>query len=294
VSTGGLIITIKSSSIDISSLELNNLFYYLVISLIYYSLSSLLTPIIIGSKDYIMSFWIQTASYVTGSPSPIKLGIPIKIYLFKKYLNVPITKTTSAIIYESLIRIIVLFVMVPSFGGLHYLKIINNNIYLVFPILIIISIILILFNYMSGGLIEKIKRNIFVFKSEFITIIKNLSAAVKITIIQIILQLIYILRIMFLLKCIGVESLTLFQISRSVIATSLLTMLSMIPGGYGVRELSMIFLLQSEGLDNAKSIFISLADRSLQLMIAMILGIFASIYFTYFNKSDSNLKNEDL
>ena len=184
--------------------------------------------------------------------------------------------------------------MVPTFGGLHYLKTINYNIYLVFPILIIISIILLLFNYMSGGLIEKIKTNIFAIKSEFKGIINNLPTAVKITIIQIILQLIYIIRIMFLLKCIGVESLTLFQISRSVIATSLLTMISMIPGGYGIREISIIVLLQLEGLDNAKSIFISLADRSLQLMIAMILGIFASIYFTNFNKPEGNLKNEVL
>ena len=266
-------------------LKLNNLLYYLVVSFIILTLSPLQTPIILGIKDYLLSFWIQTAAFVTGSPTPIKLGMPIKIYFFKKYLNISVIKTTTVMLYEILIRSIVLLVLMLLFGGLQYLVIIKNNIYFIFPIfVIIISIIIFLFQYKSGGLIEKIKTKIFSSINELKGITNNWNTAIKITAIQIVLQLMSILRVMFIINSLSVESLTLLQISRVVLSTSFLSMISMIPGGYGIREISIIYLLQLEGLDYANSIFISLADRSLQTGIAMIFGIFSSIYFVNFHK----------
>ena len=73
--------------------------------------------------------------------------------------------------------------------------------------------------------------------------------------IQIVLQLMSILRVMFIINSLSVESLTLLQISRVVLSTSFLSMISMIPGGYGIREISIIYLLQLEGLDYTNSIF---------------------------------------
>jgi len=265
-------------------LELNNLLYYLVVSFIILTLGPLQTPIILGIKDYLLSFWIQTAAFVTGSPTPIKLGIPIKIYFFKKYLNISVIKTTTVMLYEILIRSIVLLVLLLLFGGLQYLAIIKN-IYFIFAIfVIIISIIFFLFKYKTGGLIEKIKTKIFLSINELKKITNSWNTAIKIIVIQIVLQLMSILRVMFILNSLSVESLTLLQISRVVLATSFLSMISMIPGGYGIREISIIYLLQLEGLDYSNSIFISLADRSLQTGIAMIFGIFSSIYFAKFHK----------
>ena len=99
------------------------------------------------------------------------------------------------------------------------------------------------------------------------------------------------MRIKLLLNGIGDESLTLLEISRAIIITGLITTLSMIPGGYGIKEISLIYLLQLEGLDYSNSIFISLADRSLQIGISMVLGLFASVYFSNFNTRNVRLKN---
>jgi len=280
ISTSGLVLCIKYNKISLSTFDVNNFIYYLFFSVIFYFLSSTVTPIILGIKDYIISFWIQTAAYASGSPTPIKIGLPIKIYLFKKYLNTSVIKTTTAIIFESLIRIIILFILVPLSGGLKYLINIKQNYFFIIPIIVIIIIVMVFFQYSSGNLIEKIKTNIFVFKTEFKRITKNLNITIRIIFIHIILQLIYTMRILVLINSIGIESLTFLQVARAVIATSLLTTISLIPGGYGIREVSIIYLLQLEGIDYANSIFISLADRSIQLMIAMFLGIFASIYFT--------------
>ena len=292
ICVAGLVFVIKSNSIDIGLFNWKYLGIYIIITVSYQFLAAARTSIILGLKQYIKSFYIQAAAIVTGSPTPIKLGIPLKIYLFKKYLNIPIIETTSAILYESLIRIIVLLLLGLSFSGWQYFNKINQIIYFFIPLLFISPIIImLLFRNIKGGLIDRIKLKL----SELIDVFKHMISSwdltVKILIIQIIIQLAFILRIKLLLNGIGDESLTLLEISRAIIITGLITTLSMIPGGYGIKEISLIYLLQLEGLDYSNSIFISLADRSLQIGISMILGIFASIYFSKFNTKNVRLKN---
>ena len=250
----------------------------MILSIIFYGLSSTLSPIILRIKNYKLSFWIDRSSSVAGSPTPIKLGLPIKILLFKKYFNKSIVSITSAIVYESLIRIIVLFLLALLFGASDYLVVRYDIILiLLFIILIIMTFIS---RYKNGKIISRIKNKILDIKSDLIVIFKNNRTNVIITFLQIILQLMSIGRIMLLLNSIGVDSLTFVQISRVVLTCSILTTISMLPGGYVVKEISLIYLLQLEGIDYSQSVLVSLADRSFQLMIAMIFGIFSSVFIT--------------
>ena len=139
---------------------------------------------------------------------------------------------------------------------------------------------MLIINSKTVDFIDRIKSKISAFRNEFKEIFSNWGLFLLITSIQIIVQLIFIMRINLLLNSIGIESLTLLQISRVVIATGLITTVSMIPGGYGIKDISMVYLLGVEGLDYPNAILVSLSDRSLQIGISMILGIFASLYFT--------------
>ena len=95
-------------------------------------------------------------------------------------------------------------------------------------------------------------------------------------------------RIILLLNSIGVDSLTFVQVSRAVITSNILSTISMLPGGYVVKEISLIYLLQLEGIDYSQGVLIALADRSFQLMIAMIFGAFSSVFITKYERRNSS------
>lgn len=252
----------------------------------FYALSSTLSAIILKIKNYKLSFWIDRSASVAGSPSPIKLGLPIKILLFKKYFNKSILSITSAIVYESLIRIIVLFVLAIFFGASHYL-VVRYDIILIF-IFIILIIMTFISRYNNGKIISKIKNKILDVKIDLINLFKSYKTNLIITFLQLILQLMSIGRIILLLNSIGVDSLTFVQVSRAVITSNILTTISMLPGGYVVKEISLIYLLQLEGIDYSQGVLIALADRSFQLMIAMIFGAFSSVFITKYERRNSS------
>ena len=85
---------------------------------------------------------------------------------------------------------------------------------------------------------------------------------------------------------------TLLQVARVITMTRLITILSMVPGGYGIKELSIIYLFQLEGLDYPNAILISLADRTLSVSISLILGIISSLYFL--RSPGNNIKSLNL
>ena len=282
----GLIFTFNSAELETSLFKPRYLIIYFLFSVFYLFLAAMRTPIILGIKHYIKSFWIHRMALVVGSPTPVKLGIPLKIYLFKKYLNISIVKTTSAILYESLNRILVLVVLGILFGGWQYLLKAKISVYLLVPIFTVIVVLMLIINIKTVDFIDRIKSKISAFRNEFKGIFSNGRVFLLITSIQIIVQLIFIVRINLLLNSIGIESLTLLQISRVVITTGLITTISMIPGGYGIKDISMVYLLGVEGLDYPNAILVSLSDRSLQIGISMILGIFASLYFANINRKE--------
>ena len=109
-------------------------------------------------------------SMVSGSASPIKVGVPIKIYLFKKYLGISAIQSTSAILFEVIIRIFILIIMGMILGSWRYLRVVD-------PILLslFVFIICILFFYTiklktkseENTLISSIKTKIISFKQIF-------------------------------------------------------------------------------------------------------------------------------
>ena len=52
ISTFGLVLCIKYNKISLSSFDVNNFIYYLFFSVFFYCLSSTVTPIILGIKDF--------------------------------------------------------------------------------------------------------------------------------------------------------------------------------------------------------------------------------------------------
>ena len=62
------------------------------------------------------------------------------------------------------------------------------------------------------------------------------------------------------------------SISKAVLLTTFISHVSFIPGGYVVREVSLVYFLSIEGVPYAFGTIIALFDRFFQTLIVFILG----------------------
>ena len=275
----GIIFTINSNEVKLESFKLKFLIIYFIISAFYLFLATIRTPIILDSKEYIKSFLIHRMSIISGSTTPIKLGLPIKIYLFKKYLGISPLKSTGAVLYEIIIRVFMLFILGTIFQSWRYIERLDHFLLLIGTLILFgIFIYLILLNP-SKKIVMILRDKIRDIKKIISKVFNRFDIAIKIIIIQLIIQLIFILRIELLLKGIGIDSLSIIAIARAIIVSSFITTISAVPGGYGIKEISIVFFLGLEGISTPDAIIISLADRTFQLFISLIIGIFSSLYF---------------
>ena len=282
----GIVFTINYNKITFESFKLTSLISYFIISVFYLCISAIRTPIILDSKQYLKSFLIHRMSIILGSTAPIKLGLPIKIYLFKKYLGISTQKSTGAILYEIIISVFTIFILGAIFGSWVYIeKLDRNALFIGIPILLGLFFFLILI-YSSNNIVNLLRNKILDIIKALRKVFNRFDIAVKIIIIQLIIQLIFILRIKLLLNGIGIDSLSIIAISRAIIISSFITTISVVPGGYGIKEVSIVFFLGLEGISTPDAIIVSLADRTFQVLISLIIGIFASLYFTNINRKE--------
>jgi len=54
--------------------------------------------------------------------------------------------------------------------------------------------------------------------------------------------------------------------------------------GGGIKEVSIVYFLGLEGISTPDAIIISLADRTFQILLSLIIGIFSLLYFVRFEK----------
>jgi uncharacterized protein (TIRG00374 family) len=85
-----------------------------------------------------------------------------------------------------------------------------------------------------------------------------------------------IFRIHFLLLAID-EPLPLFQLIRAIFIAALITTLSMVPGGYAVREASLSFFLVQEGVTLEGAMIVVFVDRIFTTGSSFMLGIVSSL-----------------
>ncbi len=278
LSIAGLLITINKSSFDFGQILYQYFIVYLLLILLHYLISSFPTPIYVGDNRFMMSFLIHRLSLVSGYLFPVKIGIPMKVYLFKRYLGISMSKTSAAVIFEATVSIGIIILGGISLGSLKYLKF-DVRILLVFCLVLgVISFVLLRYSHRFGRffLYRRINQFVANVKNSFIEGSQNLQRVLLIIGITFIVILLMIFRIQFLLLAID-EPLPLFQLMRAILIAALITTLSMVPGGYAVREASLSFFLVQEGVTLEGAMIVVFVDRIFTTGCSFLLGIISSL-----------------
>jgi uncharacterized membrane protein YbhN (UPF0104 family) len=204
----------------------------------------------------------------------------MKIYLFKEYLGIPVSKTSSAIIFEFTVHTFIIILCGILFGSMKYFTL-DLRIFLI--VCMIIAMASLALSKYSGGLrkyawFRKMSDFANDTKHSFVEGLKNIGRVSLIVCMLFVLILLAISRIEILLIAVG-EPLGFVQVARGVLIASLITTLSMVPGGYVVREATLSFFLVQEGVAFESTLVIVLLDRILMTGSSFVLGVVASLIF---------------
>ena len=278
LSVAGLVITVRKSSFDLHEVRIDGILFYTLILFAHYLISSLPTPIYIGDKRFFSSFLLHRLSLVSGYLFPLKIGLPMKVYFFKKYLDVPVNKTSAAIFFEASVHVVLITAGGILLGGTKY-------IFLDIRTVILLGlgglVLFLLFWKYSARLtrfswVRKIEDFLIKTKESFVESSRNKARVSLIFVLYIMMILLYISRVGILLSAINAP-LPFLQIARAVLISSFITTLSMVPGGYAVREASLSFFLVQEGIALEATLIVAFLDRILSTGTSFLLGGMSSL-----------------
>ncbi len=265
---------------NISSLTL----WQLIAILCVYFLFSLLTILVRKYLLYALhsrsSFknllYIHFSTMAAHYSTPAKIGYPLTVYLLKKFDNVPYTCGTALIAIELTINMVIsgLLALAGSFffltGYFPYIGL--SFLILTLVLLVTILVFLLLKKKNQNSNIKKLLLNItnsFSAISPWGIIIYSILA----TLLQILATTNLILLSFFLS-----DGISIFQAVAASSTAFFLGALSMIPLGIGVRETTMLLMLNQFGIDNVTGISIVAIQRLLSTGLTFVLGvIFGSI-----------------
>jgi len=246
--------------------------------------------------------YIHFSTLAAHYSTPVKIGIPVAIYLFDKIENIEYSKSTAMLLLEigistSLCGLIAL-VGIPAILGVS----LNN----VMVIIVIAGLSLLILFFVTTYLYKKSSKHYRLLDYLFKTIAAMRSVALSKMAIYLLLSL--LLRLVdainiFLLCWFFLEELTLWQ---SVVTTStafFIGTISMIPMGLGSRDISILLLLNHYNISSESAILIVTLQRVLTTGLSFILGIYcgsvlglknAKLSKTEFNKQENPINPGDL
>ena len=223
------------------------------------------------------------------SVTPGKVGELIKAYMLKKDFNLPVSKTTSIIFAERITEMISL-IFLALFGAFLfdiYIEVILS-LGTFFVILIYIlthkNLCLKILDFLSGiRIIQKYKQG---FQNTYLSVVELLE-------VKMFLKMFALSVLSWIFECFAfyLIMLNFFPDTTIILATFIFTFsiivgsFSMVPGGIGVAEGSLTFLLKTFGFDYGAAIAATLLLRISTLWFSVFLGIvFLSIYQAKYGK----------
>lgn len=239
--------------------------------------------VLIRGMGFSGSFWnlyrIQTTSLATSLLTPFRLGIPMKVWLYKKYFGVPYANGAGIVSLE----IFVPFTLMGTVGASGIIIYLDPRYFLI-PVLIVLlalalSLVLLRFEPMTIVRYFKLDPSRKLIK-RFISGARRFQIGIRSTsrsAIFIVYFMIVVRHLLAALRLWGICLLFNAQVSFVdcifILALSqTIGTLSILPMGMGVIEASLIFLLSLVGINSATSLSISVMQRLLTSGVVLVLG----------------------
>lgn len=239
--------------------------------------------IILKSMGYKTSFsklfYIIRASMFVEHTAPLKVSIPLRIYLYKKFQNIPITVGTAASAVELLLTL-----LVPAVISIFAIKTIFTAYNITIPIVAILLILLIFSIIIFGFNIKILKKTNYKFinklesmKEKFQESIKKLSIKISLAfiIITTIIFLFSAIRVSLILSIFDTPSLGIIKVLYVFSLSFLIGGISFIPAGLGVRDVSLTLLLIQLSVPVEIAVATALIERTVTMGISIVLGAYS-------------------
>jgi len=236
---------------------------------------------------------IAAASFI---PGRVEFAKPL---LLKSELDIPLTKSFSALIIERALDLLTLLIfLIPSLFLVSFSKIINPiNIYIFVIIFFGLSCSVIIYpNFYKNisltiiniiPLPQKIKEKLMTFASHLFESYATLKSknAITLVLISLIANGLEILRFHFILTMLGINT-TLAATCFIFVVAIIVGVLSTIPGGIGVTEVSAAALIAHFDANSQSSLIKTsiLVDRIVSYYILILLGSVVLVFQQYFFK----------
>jgi len=216
---------------------------------------------------------IHFASMAAHYSTPVKIGIPIAIYLFKKIENIPYSTSTAMILMEIAIATslcgLIALIGIPAILDVSFEQAIFYIILLGFGGIAVIWVL----GYFYRSSNKRFALVDYIFNT--FDAIRKISIASLISY----LSLSLILRVvdglnLFLLCLFFAEDLTLWQAVITTSTAFFIGTISMVPMGLGTRDISLLLLLQNYGVSGEATLIIVSLQRVLTTGLSFALGIY--------------------
>lgn len=258
----------------------------ILIAILYLLETVLATKVLLSGMNFNIPFkdlyLVQTASMPANYTTPTKIGLPIRLLLYKKFLNIPFSVGTASIALESVIGISVGAIV--AFIGIFHLfgeVLLNFQSLLFFGLLMITLLGMKNFfgsftsitRFFLNGRFDRVANFGRGFKESLRTVsILALLWVLILLLVRIITRVlvIYFLLLQFSSRISPLEVLYIQSIS------GLVSIFSMLPMGLGVQEISYIALLAKVGIPSDVSILVAIIDRTLWTLVPFILGMISA------------------
>ena len=229
--------------------------------------------------SYSKLFYIIRSSMFVEHTAPLKISIPLRIYLYKKFQKIPITVGTAASTIELLLTL-----FVPAIISIFAIKAIFTEYNITIPIVAVLLILLVFFIIIFGFNVRLFKKPSYKFinklediKERFQKSIKKLSifTVITFTIITLLIFMFSAIRVGIILSIFDTPQLGIIKILYAYTLAFLIGGLSFIPAGLGVRDASLTFLLIQLSVPAEIAIATTLIERILTMAISIILGVYS-------------------
>ncbi|CAN2040296.1 Lysylphosphatidylglycerol synthetase family protein [Candidatus Magnetomoraceae bacterium gMMP-15] len=270
------------------------------IAVIYIIESALSTKILLHGMGFNIPFMklynILTVSMFANYTTPTKIGTPIRIFFYKKFLKIPVPAGSASIALEFGTGIGIAGV-ISFIGVIHLFKDIMPDMKMLFIILLILMpIMLILIKFIiipfclqktfANRLIKRIVNFLFLFKE---SIIKTSKTAILLFGLLLLIRIfIRVITVYIILLNFNYE-LSLPAILYAQTISGLIGIFSMLPMGLGAKDLSLFALLLHIGVPANVGTLIVAIDRAMWTLVPLVLGIISGckLGFNWIEKDSS-------
>jgi len=224
-------------------------------------------------------YLILTSSLATNYVNPVKIGLPLRAYLYKKVLNIPLSVGTASLGIEIFTQIFLLSVV----SIIAIMNLFTN--YSIKMPLLAITLLLILIILITSFEPTKLKRytNRLPFENvinRLIDVGNSVQDGIKRTEIKSLLLFSFLIFVMYIISAIRLfvilmifgVGITPLHVVYVQFISGLLATVSMIPMGLGVKDASIVFLLMNLGVPNEVAISAALIERTLTTGLNFVLG----------------------